>query len=193
MSTSFIYLVKTELTRASQNKEDAIRLLAALVSSAHTVVEKEVLDVLDVLLGCSADSSVVVRTNVLVCLGELAVLDCNEGLAMHVGQIMNIILPSLERTSQIRSAALHCLGNICTHMSYVITPIEDYPPLLPLLHGMLKREQSAGVRQQVIRVIGLLGALDPDRYQVWFFFDIFFMVRKVLFFYSSRPVFKSSF
>jgi hypothetical protein len=31
---------------------------------------------------------------------------------------------------------------------------------------MLKREQSSEVRLQVITIIGILGALDPDRYQV---------------------------
>jgi len=84
----------------------------------------------------------------------------------HLREIMAIIMNALESGPQVRAAALDCMGALATNIGYVITPIEEYPQLLPTLQGMLKREQSGTLRQRVIKVIGLLGALDPDRYQV---------------------------
>lgn len=45
--------------------------------------------------------------------------------------------------------------------SYVIEPYFKYPNLLEILFSFLKTEQTTGIRREVIRVLGLLGALDP--------------------------------
>ena len=149
-----------------QSKEDAIRILAALLKSTHAVVEQHVIEVLRVLLDRGEDSNPVVVTQVLFCLGQLTAVGTPDVVSRQIPRIMSIVLTSLTKSSQMRSAALDCLGQLCTNVGYVIAPIEQYPQLLPLLHGMMKREQTPHVRLQVIRVIGLLGALDPVRYQV---------------------------
>lgn len=152
--------------RIRQSKENAIRLLAALMTSTHAVVDKLVADMIEVLLGCSRDDSSVMIEHILICIGELSAMDDFEAVTTHLKEVMTLILTALEGDPQVRSAALDCLGSLATNTGYVITPIEEYPQLLPLLHSMLKREQSVGLRQRVIKIIGLLGALDPDRYQV---------------------------
>ena len=43
----------------------------------------------------------------------------------------------------------------------MIEPYFKYPNLLEILFSFLKTEQTAGIRREVIRVLGLLGALDP--------------------------------
>jgi FKBP12-rapamycin complex-associated protein len=45
--------------------------------------------------------------------------------------------------------------------SYVIQPIIDYPELMPTLTNILAIEQNSEVRQETIRLMGILGALDP--------------------------------
>ena len=49
----------------------------------------------------------------------------------------------------------------CAIHRYVIEPYFKYPNLLEILFSFLKTEQTAGIRREVIRVLGLLGALDP--------------------------------
>ena len=53
---------------------------------------------------------------------------------------------------------------LCIH-SYVIQPYHNYPNLLDILFSFLKVEQMAGIRREVIRVLGLLGALDPYKHK----------------------------
>ncbi len=47
-----------------------------------------------------------------------------------------------------------------TH-SYVVEPYYTYPNILDILFNFLKVEHMTGIRREVIRVLGLLGALDP--------------------------------
>jgi serine/threonine-protein kinase mTOR len=154
------------ISHIRQSKESAIRILSALLIATRAVVERHVNEVLRVLLDCSKDSNPVVTTHILICIGQLTTVDDTTAVFRQIPQIMAIILSSLSGSSQIRSAALDCLGRLCTNVGYVIIPMEQYPQLLPRLHGMLKREQSPNMRLQVIKAIGLLGALDPVQYQV---------------------------
>ncbi|KAF8573454.1 atypical PIKK FRAP protein kinase [Ramaria rubella] len=158
-------LTELKCSVGSQTKECAIRILEALVACTPAVVEQYVYEVLEILLDCARDANQAITTHVLLSLGHLTAVPTVD-ISHQTPRIMAIILASIEGNSQMRSAALDCLGKICTNTGYVIAPIEDYPQLLPMLHGMLKREQSSSVRLAVIKVIGLLGALDPDRYQV---------------------------
>ena len=129
------------------------------------MVDHNLIEILSVLLGLGDDSNPVVISHVLFCLGELAAVDKTGTVSELTPRIMDMVLSAL-RSPQLTSSGLDCLGQLCTNIQYVVAPIEDYPQLLPLLHGLLKREQSPKVRLQVVKVIGLLGALDPVRYQV---------------------------
>ncbi len=46
----------------------------------------------------------------------------------------------------------------------MIEPYHKYPNLLDVLFNFLKTEHATGVRREVIRVLGLLGALDPYKH-----------------------------
>ena len=75
-----------------------------------------------------------------------------------------------------------CVFDVIFHTySYVIDPYNDYPNLMDILFNFLKSEQTQGIRRevsvyirflistcivQVIRVLGLLGALDPHKHRV---------------------------
>ena len=49
---------------------------------------------------------------------------------------------------------------------YVIAPYHQFSNLLDVLFNLLKTEQTRGIRREVIRVLGLLGALDPYKKQL---------------------------
>ena len=70
----------------------------------------------------------------------------------------------------MESATIHSLiqiyyiQSLYSHFSYVIEPYHKYPNLLDILFNFLKTEHTIGVRREVVRVLGLLGALDPYKH-----------------------------
>ena len=122
---------------------------------------------LKVLLPKANDTNPIVAGQILMCLGELSSVG-GEEFTPHIGQIMSVILSTLGDPTALskREAALLTLGQLCTNTSYVITPIIDYPQLMPLLGRVLKTETSTVVRRQTIKVLGILGAIDPYRRKV---------------------------
>jgi FKBP12-rapamycin complex-associated protein len=78
----------------------------------------------------------------------------------HVLEIMqDQSSASKQRTS------LRTLGQIAGSTGYVVRPYLDYPDLLTQATGILPATKRApwSLRREVIRTLGILGALDPDR------------------------------
>jgi serine/threonine-protein kinase mTOR len=124
---------------------------------------------LRVLLQKANDNNPTVAANILMCLGELACV-VGEDAMSHVPDLIQVIISRLSDPSLIkRDAALHTLGQVCSSTGYVITPLIDYPQLLPLLSRILRTENSQVVRREVVKVLGIIGALDPYRRKVHFF------------------------
>ena len=55
---------------------------------------------------------------------------------------------------------------MCRATAYVVDPYRDYPTLLDDLLRLLKTEMSSSMRRQAIKVLGILGALDPYTHKV---------------------------
>jgi general stress protein YciG len=83
------------------------------------------------------------------------------------------VLPHIMETMQDQSSAskqrasLRTLGQIAGSTGYVIKPYLDYPRLLSTATDVLPGTKRAPweLRREVIRTLGILGALDPDQYQ----------------------------
>ncbi|KAG6905626.1 hypothetical protein DXG01_001542, partial [Tephrocybe rancida] len=69
-------------------------------------------------------------------------------------------------TPSPRDAALHTLGQVCSSTGYVIAPLADHPQLLDLLGKILKTENNQPVRHEVVKFLGIMGALDPYRRKI---------------------------
>ena len=101
-----------------------------------------------------------------MCLGELACVG-GEDVMPHVPDLMQVIIAKLTDSSIVkRDAALHTLGQVCSNTGYVIQPLVDHPQLLQILSRILKTEPTQSVRREVVKVLGVLGALDPYRRKV---------------------------
>jgi FKBP12-rapamycin complex-associated protein len=101
-----------------------------------------------------------------MCIGELACV-CGEDVNPHVPKLMEIILANLADPVIVkRDAALHALGQVCSSAGYVIQPLVEYPQLLSIFGQILKNEPNLSVRREVIKVFGIIGALDPYRCKV---------------------------
>lgn len=80
---------------------------------------------------------------------------------------MEIILARLVDPLPVkRDAAVVTLGQVCSSTGYVIQPLIDHPELLNMLGRILKSDASKEIRKEVIRVLGILGAIDPHRRRV---------------------------
>jgi FKBP12-rapamycin complex-associated protein len=115
-----------------------------------------------VLLPKARDVHPGVASRVLELLAELARVS-EDKIMPYFDDIMQIIIETLldQRNSLKRESALRALGMLVTNTGNVITPYLDYPNLLGILIGILKMETSVLIRREVVKVIGILGAIDP--------------------------------
>ncbi|TFK75010.1 phosphatidylinositol 3-kinase [Pluteus cervinus] len=156
-------LTELEYSTVMRNREECTRLLTLLVSATQRLIRPYALPMLRALLPKANDGNATVAANVLMCLGELACVGGEDAMP-HVPELMQVIITRLSDPSVVkRDAALHTLGQVCSSTGYVIGPLVDHPQLLPLLARILRTEASQSTRREVVKVLGILGALDPYR------------------------------
>lgn len=129
------------------------------------------------LLPKADDRNPTVAANVLLCLGELTQV-AGEDAMIHIPELMQVIITRLADPTPIkRDAALHTLGQVCSSTGYVIQPVQDHPQLLQLLAKILRSDAPQGIRREVVKVLGIIGALDPHRRMVGTLSTIFYAAK----------------
>lgn len=97
------------------------------------------------------------------CIGLLGVIG-GEELAPHLPEIMRVLLSVLQEPTQPpakKDAALVTLGQVCANTAYVVEPFVQHPELYSIFARMLKTDTTNETRREVLRVIGILGAVNP--------------------------------
>ncbi|KZT27933.1 phosphatidylinositol 3-kinase [Neolentinus lepideus HHB14362 ss-1] len=156
-------LTELEYSTVTRSREECTRLLTLLINATQRLIKPYAVPMLRVLLQKASDTNANVAANIIMCLGELASAG-GEDILPHVPELMEVIITKLSDPSLAkRDAAICTLGHVCSNTGYVISPLIDYPQLLPLLGKILKTEQAPHVRRDVVKVLGILGALDPYR------------------------------
>ncbi|EIN09563.1 FAT-domain-containing protein [Punctularia strigosozonata HHB-11173 SS5] len=154
-------LTELEYSTVLRGREECTLLLTRLVGATKRLIKPYAVPMLRVLLQKADDQNSVVAANVLMCLGELAAAG-GEDVVPQIPDLMQVIMTRLADSAlQKRDAALISLGQVCSSTGYVIAPLLDYPQLLQLLGRIMKTESNQLMRREVIRVLGILGALDP--------------------------------
>lgn len=121
---------------------------------------------LKALLDKADDTNPVVSANILKCLGELAAIGGGE-IVTYVPQLMQVISARLsDPVVEKRDSALHTLAQVCSSTGYVVTPLIDYPLLLPAFQNILKSGPTDWTRRELLKVLGIIGAVDPYRRKV---------------------------
>ncbi|XP_072283025.1 serine/threonine-protein kinase mTOR isoform X8 [Pyxicephalus adspersus] len=162
-------LTELEHSGVGRNKEQSARMLGHLVSNAPRLIRPYMEPILKALILKlrDLDPNPGVVTNVLATIGELAQVS---GLEMRkwMDELFPIIMDMLQDSSLLakRQVALWTLGQLVASTGYVVEPYRKYPSLLEVLLNFLKTEQNQGIRREAIRVLGLLGALDPYKHKV---------------------------
>lgn len=152
---------------SSHCREEASRLITLLTSATNRLIKPYSLSILKALLPKITDVNSVVAGQTLLCIGELSAVG-GEAFVPHMPQIMSVIISTLGNEAALskREAALSALGQLCTNTGYVITPTIEHPQLRALLARVLLTKPTVNLRRQIIRVMGILGAVDPCRRKV---------------------------
>uniref|UniRef100_A0A7S1SYY6 Serine/threonine-protein kinase TOR n=1 Tax=Tetraselmis chuii TaxID=63592 RepID=A0A7S1SYY6_9CHLO len=106
-----------------------------------------------------------VTAAVLATLGDLASV-AGTLLQRHVGEILPLIIDALQDTSSGARpvVAVTCLGQVVESTGIVVTPYMEYPQLMGLLLRLLS-EGDLRARREVVKMLGIVGALDPHTHK----------------------------
>jgi len=160
-------LTELEFSDVARNKEESAKLLSLLVQNSQRLIKPYVDPMIVVLLPKARDSSPAVASTILKAIGELATVG-GEDMKPYIDKLMPIIIEALQdqSSSAKREAALRTLGQLASNSGYVIKPYLDYPQLLEILQNIIRSEPQRGpLRQETIKLMGILGALDPYKHQ----------------------------
>ncbi|KAI6896641.1 TOR1 phosphatidylinositol 3-kinase, partial [Hortaea werneckii] len=155
-----------EYSNSPNNKRESAQLISHLVGASSKLIKPYVDPMVTVLLPKAEDVNADVAATTLKALGDLATVGGDE-MMKYIDQLMGIIIRSLQdlASDKKREAALCTLGQLATNAGYVIEPYVDHPQLLDILVNIVKNEPQGQLRRETIRLMGILGALDPYKHQ----------------------------
>ncbi|KAJ3030013.1 UNVERIFIED_CONTAM: phosphatidylinositol kinase- protein kinase tor1, partial [Siphonaria sp. JEL0065] len=160
-------LTELQYSNISLQKEECAKLLCDLILASQRLVKPYVNYIMKVLLPKTKDISSGVSAKSIAAIGELSQVGC-EDMLPYFDEIMPIIIETLQDQSSPtkREAALKTLGQVCSNTGIVIAPYVKYSNLLDILLGVLKSEENSSIRLETVKVIGILGALDPYKHKL---------------------------
>lgn len=154
----------------NRQKEETTHLLCTYMQTAplHRIIKSFLPRIVSSLPLCKP-SNVDIRlcTAALEALGDLASV-CRTDMSPYVHRLLPIIMLHLQDpTSKLKQEkAINALGKLASATGFVVTPYLMFPLLLPYLLQMLDRVENASwsLRREVLRTLGILGALEPRKY-----------------------------
>lgn len=164
-------LNELEHSGMSRNKEQSARMLDHLIVSTPRLISCYMRPILTILVPKlkELESNPGVILNVLRAIGDLAEVNggSNE-MELWADELLEILLEMLgdAGSPEKRGVALWTLGQLVGATGRVVTPYYKYPHLIDILINFLKTEQQSSIRRETIRVLGLLGALDPYKHKM---------------------------
>lgn len=160
-------LTEIEYSNNARNKEESARLISHLVASSSKLIKPYVDPMITVLLPKAQDPNPDVASATLKAIGDLATVGGND-MVKYIPELMKVIIDCLQdlASASKRNAALRTLGQLASNSGYVIDPYNEHPELLGILVHIVKNEQPGDLRRETIRLMGILGALDPYKHQV---------------------------
>ncbi|KAK0535702.1 phosphatidylinositol kinase- protein kinase tor1 [Tilletia horrida] len=163
-------LIEAEYANTTRKQKEAVKLLTELLNSAPALAKPYAVPMLHVLLSKAKHEDQRLTARVIECLGQLAKVG-GEDLSGSINDLLALTTEQLGTTvgpNNIvkRNAALRTLGLVVSNCGFKENPYLQYRSLLGNLIRILRTEQGAEVRRETMRVMGILGALDPFRYKL---------------------------
>ncbi|XP_031383805.1 serine/threonine-protein kinase TOR isoform X3 [Punica granatum] len=160
-------LTYLEQSADSKGREESAKLLGCLIRNCERLIHPYVAPIHKALVarlteGPSGNANTGIISGVLLTIGDLARVG---GFAMrqYIPELMPLIVDVLMDGAAVtrREVAVSTLGQVVRSTGYVITPYNEYPQLLGLLLKLLDGELAWSTRREVLKVLGIMGALDP--------------------------------
>ncbi|KAF8410288.1 hypothetical protein HHK36_002814 [Tetracentron sinense] len=150
----------------SKCREESAKLLGCLIRNCERLILPYIAPIHKALAEKLREGTVNanngVINGVLVTVGDLARVG---GFAMrrYLPELMQLIVEALldGAVAAKREVAVATLGQVVQSTGYVIAPYTEYPQLLDLLLKLLNGELAWSTRREVLKVLGIMGALDP--------------------------------
>ncbi|KAM1457733.1 hypothetical protein ACFX13_035729 [Malus domestica] len=148
-------------------REESAKLLGCLIRNCERLILPYVAPIHKALVARLTDGTGVNANNgiisgVLVTVGDLARVG-GYTMRIYIPELMPLIVEALLDGTAVtkREVAVATLGQVVQSTGYVITPYNEYPLLLGLLLKLLNGELAWSTRREVLKVLGIMGALDP--------------------------------
>ncbi|XP_061354471.1 serine/threonine-protein kinase TOR isoform X2 [Gastrolobium bilobum] len=157
-------LTYLEQSADSKCKEESAKLIGCLIRNCERLILPYIAPIHKALVARLVDvnANTGIISGVLVTVGDLARVG---GFAMrqYIPELMPLIVEALLDGAAVskREVAVATLGQVVQSTGYVITPYNEYPQLLGLLLKLLNGELVWSTRREVLKVLGIMGALDP--------------------------------
>ena len=174
----------TDLDHAvdGQQRQQSAKMLTCMVRAAPRVIQPYVAPVTKALISklkegqispspnlyggvIGMGSGVHIQKDILECVGYTTKVG-GATIEPFLPEILPLVIESLRDSSAAgkREVATVALGKVVLYTGSVITPYHSYPNLLSILLRLLT-ENSLLSRCEVIRTIGIIGALDPHAHK----------------------------
>ena len=151
-------LTELQFSTDNKSKEESATLLSLLAHSSGQLVRPYVDPIIRTIIPRLRDPSPSVVSCVLGALGEVSVVG---DMSRYMGELMPIMIETIQDQSSPakREVALRTLGLLLQSSGDVVEPYVKYPSLLSILLIMLRTETNVQIRLEIIRLLGILGAL----------------------------------
>ncbi|XP_060963921.1 serine/threonine-protein kinase TOR isoform X1 [Cannabis sativa] len=151
----------------SKCREESAKLLGCLIRNCERLIRPYIAPIHKALVarlveGNGVNTNNAIISGVLVTVGDLARVGGFE-MRQYMSELMPLIVEALLDGAAVtkREVAVTTLGQVVQSTGYVITPYNEYPQLLGLLLKLLNGELAWSTRREVLKVLGIMGALDP--------------------------------
>ncbi|ELP92074.1 FKBP12-rapamycin complex-associated protein, putative [Entamoeba invadens IP1] len=166
----------TQLKYSSDLKinEEASLMIGILVKSSKKLIQPYIVPLMEDLLPKLEESiQKSYGDTCIYLLNAIGDLTTTGGdLRAYVKRLMKCILTVLSdkgnslKKSERRESSLIALGKLTRSIGYVVQPYYDYPELLGLLLELANSERNETIKLELIKVFGIIGAIDTYRYKL---------------------------
>lgn len=159
-------MTELEFAQWPRKKEECIILLRLLNNKNKDISLPYLDQLVNILLEKSKDSSLAISSNSIQAIGDLATV-VGEAIEPYIDDCMKLIIEILQDSSNSfrKKIALTVLAQLAKSSSYVIDPLLNYPGLLNIVLNIIKSPSSTDTKMESVRLLGVLGALDPYKYR----------------------------
>ncbi|KAJ2704475.1 phosphatidylinositol kinase- protein kinase tor1 [Coemansia sp. IMI 203386] len=158
-------LTQLESACAIRDRDESTQMIMMLVLSANHSVHPYVSDILRTILPRIDDGPPQLVSKLFDTIAALAQVNSN-AMMPYSNRILASIMQTLGGSTSWQKcmSALKALSSCASYCSMVIDPYTQYPQLFAILLRLLKTE-SDDIKEETMRVIGALGAVDPHRHK----------------------------